>query len=72
MCSPGIFQTTIDLDTGEVGGEPVKIWNGTGGLVKCSILPFLPLLLTYQTQAPEGPHIYQRNGYYYLLIAEGE
>ncbi|KAK2767540.1 hypothetical protein FQN54_003697 [Arachnomyces sp. PD_36] len=50
---PGIFQTTIDLETGEVGEDPIKIWNGTGGL------------------APEGPHIYQRDGYYYLLIAEG-
>ncbi|SPN99011.1 related to beta-xylosidase [Cephalotrichum gorgonifer] len=49
---PGIHQTEIDLETGEVGEWEV-IWEGTGG------------------QAPEGPHIYHKDGYYYLLVAEG-
>ncbi|CAA7260874.1 unnamed protein product [Cyclocybe aegerita] len=50
--SPGIYQTTANLDTGEIG-EWKSIWNGTGGM------------------APEGPHIYRRDGYYYLMVAEG-
>ncbi|KAF2755191.1 glycoside hydrolase family 43 protein [Pseudovirgaria hyperparasitica] len=49
----GIRQTTIDLTTGELGGEFQEIWLGTGGI------------------AVEGPHIYQRDGWYYLLAAEG-
>ncbi|BCS23578.1 uncharacterized protein APUU_40022A [Aspergillus puulaauensis] len=48
----GIKQATIDIKTGEIG-QPVNIWNGTGGL------------------APEGPHTYKKDGFYYLLIAEG-
>lgn len=51
--SPGIWLNTIDLDTGELGGSFLDIWNGTGG------------------EAPEGPHIYYKDGYYYLMIAEG-
>ncbi|KAK6432944.1 hypothetical protein LTR95_010882 [Oleoguttula sp. CCFEE 5521] len=48
-----ILQAEIDLDTGEVFGPLVPIWNGTG----------LP--------SPEAPHIYKRDGWYYLLTAEG-
>lgn len=48
----GIRLQEIDLETGELG-EPVEIWNGTGGVW------------------PEGPHFYKRDGWYYLLIAEG-
>ncbi|KAF2842605.1 glycoside hydrolase family 43 protein [Patellaria atrata CBS 101060] len=51
--SPGIYQNTIDLETGELGGPWISLWNGTGGL------------------APEGPHIYRKDGWYYLLAAEG-
>lgn len=29
-------------------------------------------MLTRSHQAPEGPHIYRKDGYYYLLIAEGK
>ncbi|KAK1847196.1 xylosidase arabinofuranosidase [Colletotrichum chrysophilum] len=47
----GIFQSTIDLNTGNVG-KVVNIWNGTGGA------------------APEGPHVYKKDGFYYLVIAE--
>lgn len=49
---PGIEQMSINLETGETG-EPVNIWNGTGG------------------PAPEGPHLYKKDGLYYLMIAEG-
>ncbi|OQO10881.1 hypothetical protein B0A48_04182 [Cryoendolithus antarcticus] len=48
-----ILQAEIDLDTGEVFGPLVPIWNGTG----------LP--------SPEAPHMYKRDGWYYLLTAEG-
>jgi beta-xylosidase len=48
-----ILQAPIDLETGEVLGPLVDIWNGTG----------LP--------SPEAPHIYKRDGWYYLLTAEG-
>lgn len=27
---------------------------------------------TDQWKAPEGPHIYHKDGYYYLLVAEGK
>ena len=50
----GIWQKTIDLETGKLGPEPwIDLWNGTGGT------------------APEGPHIYKKDGWYYLMIAEG-
>jgi beta-xylosidase len=48
-----ILQAPIDLDTGEIFGPLIDIWNGTG----------LP--------SPEAPHIYKRDGWYYLLTAEG-
>ncbi|KAK5158417.1 hypothetical protein LTS14_003436 [Recurvomyces mirabilis] len=48
-----ILQAPIDLDTGELLGPLVDIWNGTG----------LP--------SPEAPHIYKKDGWYYLLTAEG-
>ncbi|TDL23067.1 hypothetical protein BD410DRAFT_859486 [Rickenella mellea] len=51
---PAVQQFQIDLKTGaSLNGDPVTIWNGTGGM------------------APEGPHIYKKDGFYYLLIAEG-
>lgn len=50
----GIWQKTINLETGELGPEPwLDLWNGTGGT------------------APEGPHIYKKDDWYYLMIAEG-
>ena len=48
-----ILQAPIDLETGEVFGPLVNIWNGTG----------LP--------SPEAPHTYKKDGWYYLLTAEG-
>lgn len=43
----------IDLETGELLTEGLKVWNGTGG------------------RYAEGPHIYKKDGYYYLMAAEG-
>lgn len=48
-----IRQAPIDLETGEVFGPLVDVWNGTG----------LP--------SPEAPHVYKKDGWYYLLTAEG-
>lgn len=48
-----ILQAPLDLDTGEVLGPLLSIWNGTG----------LP--------SPEAPHVYKKDGWYYLLTAEG-
>lgn len=51
--SPEIYLREIDFEKGELIGETVKLWAGTGGAY------------------PEGPHIYKRNGWYYLMISEG-
>jgi beta-xylosidase len=52
LTTAGMYQTTIDVETGATGSN-LNIWNGTGG-------PY-----------PEGPHIYKKDGYYYLMISEG-
>lgn len=49
----GIMQSTLDPETGRLGGPLRLIWSGTGGAF------------------PEAPHLYRRNGWYYLMIAEG-
>lgn len=51
--SPEIYLKEIDFEKGELVGEAVKLWAGTGGA------------------SPEGPHLYKRNGWYYLMISEG-
>ena len=51
--SPEIYLREIDFGRGELVGESVKLWAGTGGAY------------------PEGPHIYKKNGWYYLMISEG-
>ncbi len=43
----------IDLATGKLLTEGLKVWNGTGG------------------RYAEGPHIYKKDGFYYLMAAEG-
>ncbi|RKK81361.1 hypothetical protein BFJ71_g15640 [Fusarium oxysporum] len=48
----GIQQTPVNLTDGTVG-QPINIWNGTGG------------------RNAEGPHIYKKDGFYYLMISEG-
>jgi hypothetical protein len=53
----GIYQCEIHLGTGKCIGEYRSLWNGT---------------LTHNSTArPEGPKMFYREGYYYLLIAEG-
>jgi alpha-N-arabinofuranosidase len=50
-----IWLQQLDLKTWSLTGERYYLWRGA---------------LFYGTWA-EGPHIYKRNGYYYLVIAEG-
>ncbi|KAK1625323.1 beta-xylosidase [Colletotrichum phormii] len=53
----GITQCEIDLATGKCIGPYRNIWNGT--------LPQLP------SARPEGPKMFKRGEWYYLLLAEG-
>jgi len=43
----------INLESGELLTEGLKVWNSTGG------------------RYSEAPHIYKKDGYYYLMAAEG-
>ncbi|KAK0388975.1 hypothetical protein NLU13_2552 [Sarocladium strictum] len=56
VATQGIILQEIDLETGEMSQPPVQLWNGSKGA---------------DTVWPEGPHIYKKDGWYYLLIAEG-
>lgn len=48
-----IYQSEIDIKTGNRLTEPKILWRGSGG------------------SYVEGPHTYKKDGYYYLLTAEG-
>ena len=48
-----IYQSEIDIKSGQRLTVPKMLWRGSGG---CYV---------------EGPHIYKRDGWYYLLTAEG-
>ncbi len=50
---PQILSAPVDLSTGDLLGEPMPLWSGTGG------------------QAPEAPHLFGKDGWLYLVIAEG-
>lgn len=50
-----VWLQELDLDSQRLTGEKYILWDGA---------------LKHSVWA-EGPHIYKRNGYYYLLIAEG-
>ncbi len=50
-----IWCSEFDVDKKALIGERKLLWSGA----------------LVDAVAPEGPHIYKRNGYYYLLIAEG-
>jgi beta-xylosidase len=53
----GIYQCRANLQTGKCIEEYRSLWNGT---------------LEHNSYArPEGPKIFMKNGWYYLLIAEG-
>ena len=49
----GISIVEVDPFTGQLQGEPVPLWKGTG------------------LAHPEGPHLFRRGNWWYLLIAEG-
>lgn len=53
----GIYQCEIDIDTGRCVGPYISTWNGT-----------LPQNLSSRS---EGPKMFYKDSYYYLLIAEG-
>ncbi|TDZ39245.1 Non-reducing end alpha-L-arabinofuranosidase BoGH43A [Colletotrichum spinosum] len=53
----GITQCEIDLSSGKCIGPYRNIWNGT--------LPQLP------SARPEGPKMFKRGDWYYLVLAEG-
>jgi len=53
----GISQCEVDLSSGRCVGPYRNIWNGT-------------MPVTSKTR-PEGPKLFHKDGYYYLLIAEG-
>lgn len=50
-----IWVQPLDLNTMQLTGESKRIWNGA----------------LRQAVWPEGPHIYKKDGYYYVLNAEG-
>ncbi|WP_416151837.1 glycoside hydrolase family 43 protein [Salipaludibacillus sp. HK11] len=50
-----IWMQELDLERKELVGERVSLWDGA----------------LKQIHAQEGPHQFKRNGYYYLVIAEG-
>ncbi|KAF9895301.1 hypothetical protein FE257_000205 [Aspergillus nanangensis] len=53
----GISQCEVNLDSGKCKGPYRNIWNGT-----------LPMDAKAR---PEGPKLFRKDGYYYLLVAEG-
>lgn len=53
----GISQCEVDLASGRCLGAYRRIWNGT-----------LPVTTSVR---PEGPKLFLKDGFYYLLIAEG-
>ncbi|MBE5803588.1 MAG: glycoside hydrolase family 43 protein [Clostridiales bacterium] len=52
---PGVWIGKIDLENSCIVGERQLVW--TGALVNA--------------WAPEAPHVYKKDGWYYLMIAEG-
>ncbi|KAM5376462.1 hypothetical protein ACJZ2D_005516 [Fusarium nematophilum] len=53
----GIYQCEVSLSSGDCVGPYLSLWNGT--------LPH------NNTARPEGPKMYYKDDWYYLLIAEG-
>lgn len=50
-----IWIQELDLETMKLTGKPKDVWSGSMRFVHW----------------PEGPHLYKRDGYYYMLLAEG-
>ena len=53
--NPGVWVAQIDLETDCIVGERVLAWKGAA----------------VNAWSPEAPHIYKKDGWYYLMIAEG-
>ncbi len=53
--NPGVWVAQIDLEKDCIVGERVLAWKGA----------------MVNAWSPEAPHIYKKDGWYYLLIAEG-
>ncbi|KAH8817081.1 glycosyl hydrolase family 43 protein [Xylogone sp. PMI_703] len=53
----GIYQCEVSLETGNCVGEYISLWNGT--------------LIHDASARDEGPKMFYKDKYYYLLIAEG-
>lgn len=53
--APGVWIAPVDLEQGCITGQRQLVW--TGALVNA--------------WAPEAPHVYKKDGWYYLMIAEG-
>lgn len=51
----GIWVGEFDIHTMKMASEPVAIWDSA----------------LRNASSPEAPHIYKKDGYYYLVIAEG-
>ena len=72
-----IDEDGIDPGLFHEDGRHYMLLNRGGRIVEldadCTKMISEPRLLYYGDfkRAPEGPHIYKRNGYYYLLLAEG-
>ncbi|KAI9150296.1 Non-reducing end alpha-L-arabinofuranosidase BoGH43A [Paramyrothecium foliicola] len=69
VATHGILLQEFNLETGELSLPPVSVWNGTGGVWpegECAV--FINPTTELRTI---GPHLYKRDGWYYLLIAEG-
>lgn len=45
-------------------------WYGWPGKLDAEHFPIAPKAKC--VEAPEGPHVYLKDGYYYLLVAEGD
>jgi len=52
---PHIWMSEIDLEAFRLVGEKKRIWNGS----------------MVDAWSPEAPHLYKKDGWYYLMIAEG-
>ena len=52
---PGVWIGRLDLENACVTGERVLVWQGA----------------LVNAWSPEAPHIYKKDGWYYLMIAEG-
>ena len=53
--NPGVWVARVDLELNSVTGKRMMAWRGAA----------------VNAWSPEAPHIYKKDGWYYLMIAEG-